>query len=104
MDGDVGVVDTVVTDADDEKIVDDAIDEDDGVRGESVRKSVGGGEGVEINVLRSGSKGDEEGETEGVVSFLWIGKVKARGVGEMMARVGGWRASVVTSSAVERYE
>jgi len=31
---------------------------------------------------------------------LLIGKVKARGVGEMIANVGGWSgASVVTSSA-----
>lgn len=30
------------------------------------------------------------------------GKVKARGVGEIIVKVGGWGASVVTSSAEKR--
>jgi hypothetical protein len=47
-----------------------------------------GGGGVEnVSVLRSGSKGELDGEGEGV-SWTFIGKVKARGVGEMTLRVG----------------
>jgi len=67
---------------------------------------VEGGGGVEeeedckASERRSGSKGDEEGEEKGLSERLCeIGKVKARGVGEMMESVGSWGASVVTSSA-----
>ena len=53
-----------------------------------------GGGGVEnVSVLRSGSKGELDGEGEGVWAF--IGNVKARGVGEMTLRMG----KVVTGSA-----
>jgi hypothetical protein len=53
-----------------------------------------GGGGVEnVSVLRSGSKGELDGEGEGVWTF--IGNVKARGVGEMTLRIG----KVVTGSA-----
>ena len=49
--------------------------------------------------LRSGSKGELDGDAkEG--SFL--GKVKARGVGEMMETVGGGGASGDTSRAARR--
>jgi hypothetical protein len=46
-----------------------------------------GGGGVEnVSSLRSGSKGELDGEGEGVWTF--IGNVKARGVGEMRLRIG----------------
>lgn len=46
----------------------------------------GGGGVVNVSVLRSGSKGELDGEGEGVWTF--IGNVKARGVGEMTFRMG----------------
>jgi len=63
-----------------------------------------GGGGVQVRARgpRSGSKGELHGEAYGVVSLMGlfgIGNEKARGVGEMMVRVGGCGASVVTSSA-----
>lgn len=45
----------------------------------------GGGGVVNESVLRSGSKGELDGEGEGVWTF---GNVKARGVGEMTLRMG----------------
>ena len=62
--------------------------EDDGEKG---RKG-GGVEGMDFNV---GSKGELDGELGKRVSV--IGKVNARGVGEMMATVGGGGTSVETS-------
>jgi len=53
---------------------------------------VGGGV-VNVSILRSGSKGELDGEGEGVWTFM--GKVKARGVGEMTLSIG----VVVTGSA-----
>jgi hypothetical protein len=53
---------------------------------------VGGGV-VNVSILRSGSKGELDGEGEGVWTF--IGKVKARGVGEITLSIG----VVVTGSA-----
>ena len=54
---------------------------------------IGGGvEGMDFKV---GSKGEPDGEVGKRVSL--IGKVNARGVGEMMATVGGSGASVATS-------
>jgi hypothetical protein len=47
----------------------------------------GGGGVVNVSVLRSGSKGELDGEGEGV-SWTFIGKVKARGVGEITLRRG----------------
>jgi hypothetical protein len=53
---------------------------------------------------RSGSKGEQDGVFKGESSRLWIeGNSKARGVGAMIASVGGWggaRASVFSSRAV----
>lgn len=55
---------------------------------------------IKLSERRSGSNGEEDGEEKGLsLRLCVIGKVKARGVGEMMARVGGCGASVVTSSA-----
>jgi len=52
------------------------------------------GGGVEnVSGVRSGSKGELDGEGEGVWTFM--GKVKARGVGEMTLKMG----VVVTGSA-----
>ena len=48
--------------------------------------------------LRSGSKGELDGDAKGG-SFL--GKVKARGVGEKMATVGVRGSSVVVTSSAE---
>lgn len=62
--------------------------------GERVRR----GGGVLESGLRSGLKGEEEGEGKGM--SLREGKVKARGVGEMMATVGGSGVSVATSRSV----
>lgn len=59
--------------------------------GESVR--AGGG----VADFKSGSKGELDGEAKGA---SLIGKVNARGVGEMIATVGGGGTSVETSSAV----
>jgi hypothetical protein len=53
---------------------------------------VGGGV-VNVSILRSGSKGELDGEGEGEWTF--IGKVKARGVGEITLSIG----VVVTGSA-----
>ncbi len=64
--------------------------------GENDRKG-GGVEGIDFKV---GSKGELDGEFGKRVS--WIGKVKARGVGEMMDTVGGGGASVDTSRAARR--
>ena len=61
--------------------------------GEKGRKG-GGVEGMDFKV---GSKGELDGEIGKRVS--WIGKVNARGVGEMMETVGGSGASVDTSRA-----
>jgi hypothetical protein len=48
----------------------------------------------------SGSKGEDDGEEKGESVTLWfIGKVKARGVGDTMDNVGGCGTSVTTSSA-----
>ena len=60
------------------------------------------GGGVEVMDFRSGSKGELDGDAKGG-SFL--GKVKARGVGERMASVGvsGSSAVVITSSAEGRH-
>ena len=55
----------------------------------------GGVEGMDFKV---GSKGELDGELGKRVSL--IGKVNARGVGEMMETVGGGGASVDTSRAV----
>jgi hypothetical protein len=71
---------------------------------EIVVMSVGGV--VQFNArgsrLRSGSKGELDGDEKGLsVMLLLIGKVKARGVGDMMDNVGGCGASVVTSSERE---
>lgn len=79
-------------------------DGDTDVRGESgerVRMILGGViHDVKASERRSGSNGEEDGEEKGLsLRLCVIGKVKARGVGEMMARVGGCGASVVTSSA-----
>ena len=59
--------------------------------GESVRT----GGGVLESGLRSGLKGEEDGEAKRM-SFT-EGKVKARGVGEMIVRVGASGASVAIS-------
>ena len=64
--------------------------------GEKGRRG-GGVEGMDFKV---GSKGELDGEFGKRVS--WIGKVKARGVGEMMETVGGGGASVDTSRAARR--
>ena len=48
----------------------------------------GGGGVANVSVLRSGSKGELDGEGEGVCEWTFIGKVKARGVGEMTLRMG----------------
>lgn len=63
------------------------------VVGESARRSGG----VDAMDLRSGSKGEPDGEAKG--ASLMEGKVKARGVGERMATVGvvGSSVMVVTS-------
>ena len=55
---------------------------------------VGGGV-VNVSILRSGSKGELDGEGEGVCEWTFIGKVKARGVGEITFSIG----VVVTGSA-----
>lgn len=55
---------------------------------------VGGGV-VNVSILRSGSKGELDGEGEGVWEWTFIGKVKARGVGEITLSIG----VVVTGSA-----
>jgi hypothetical protein len=63
--------------------------------------SVAGGvvHDVKARERRSGSKGELDGEEKGLSVTLWlIGKVKARGVGDMMDRVGGCGPSVITSS------
>lgn len=62
--------------------------------GEKDRKGSGGVEGMDFRI---GSKGELDGEVGKRVSL--IGKVNARGVGEMMATVGGSGASVDTSRA-----
>ena len=62
-------------------------------------KGRGRGGGVHTD-FRSGSKGELDGEVGKRVSL--IGKVKARGVGEMMDTVGGGGASVDTSRAARR--
>ena len=56
------------------------------------------GGGVDVMDLRSGSKGELDGEAKG---GSCLGKVKARGVGERMATVGvsGSSVVVITSSA-----
>jgi hypothetical protein len=60
---------------------------------------------VKASGRRSGSKGEDEGEETGLSWRVGreecelFGKEKARGVGEMMVRVGGLGTSVVTSSA-----
>lgn len=66
-------------------------DEVRGELGESVRIRGGGVvHDEEASVRRSGSKGEEHGEEKGLSVRLWVtGKVKARGVGEIMASVGG---------------
>jgi hypothetical protein len=46
----------------------------------------GGGDVENVSVLRSGSKGELDGEGEGVWTF--IGNVKACSVGEMTLRIG----------------
>ncbi len=61
--------------------------------GEKGRRG-GGVEGMDFKV---GSKGELDGEVGKRVSL--IGKVKARGVGEMMDTIGGGGASVDTSRA-----
>ena len=66
--------------------------------GEWVRMSVGGVVHVKASGRKSGSKGEPDGEEKGL-SVLLIGKVKARGVGDMMDSVGGCGPSVITSSA-----
>ena len=63
--------------------------------GEKDRKGSGGVEGMDFKV---GSKGELDGELGKRVSL--IGKVNARGVGEMMETVGGGGASVDTSRAI----
>jgi hypothetical protein len=71
------------------------------VVGEVVSKNVGGGVQV-VDIARgrsSGSKGEHDGEEKGL-SLSLIGKVKVRGVGDRMERVGGCSPSVITSSAV----
>lgn len=69
--------------------------EDDGEKG---RKG-GGVEGIDFKV---GSKGELDGELGKRVSV--IGKVNARGVGEMMDTVGGGGTSVETSRSVSARE
>ena len=71
------------------------------VSGEMVRMEIGGVvHDVKVSGRRSGSKGELDGDEKGLsVRLCVIGKVKARGVGEMMARVGACNASVATSSA-----
>lgn len=52
---------------------------------------------------RSGSKGEFEGDEYGLSARLCVeGKVKARGVGEIMAKAGACGDSVVTSSAANK--
>ena len=68
---------------------------DDSVSMEDVGEKVRNGGGVQLSRFRSGSKGEQDGVEKG--ASLLIGKVKARGVGEMIATVGGTGASVVTS-------
>jgi hypothetical protein len=71
------------------------------VVGEFVRRSVSGGVvHVIVSGRKSGSKGELDGDEKGL-SFA-VGKVKARGVGDMTDSVGGCGPSVITSSAVDR--
>jgi hypothetical protein len=61
--------------------------------------SVGGGVQLIARGRKSGSNGEEDGEEKGLSVTLWlIGKVKARGVGDMMDSDGVGETSVVTSS------
>lgn len=75
---------------------------DDSVSMDEVGENVRSGGGVQVSRFKSGSKGELDGEAKG--ASLLIGKVKARGVGEMIATVGGSGASVVTSRSVGERE
>ena len=71
-------------------------EESDPIEDVGERGRMGGGvEGMDFKV---GSKGELDGEVGKRVSL--IGKVKARGVGEMMDMVGGGGTSVETSRCV----
>lgn len=73
------------------------------VSGEWVRIESGGVvHDDKVSERWSGSKGELDGDEKGLsLRLCEIGKVKARGVGEMMEKDGACNASVATSSAMD---